>query len=193
VTLAARAASLLRDLAVAGLALAIAVLLQVTVAVDLEVLGGGADFVAVVVASLALLRGCEAGALAGFVGGLGLDALSGQPLGLAAFVYTGVGFAAGRVGERVHARAAVRPLLVAGLACALARVGVVLLGFLLGSDVSLNAGLSIGVVPVAAIGVLLAIPIHPLIRAGLSKPRPLPSPARPASSTESDGVPTLVA
>ena len=81
----------------------------------------------VVVVSLALLRGPEIGALAGFGAGLAVDALTWQPLGLAALVYCVVGYGAGRVGERVSDHAPVSPLVVVAIASLVARAGLVLL------------------------------------------------------------------
>jgi rod shape-determining protein MreD len=153
---------------VVGLALVLivpfAALLQVTVAIDFELLRGAPDFLAVVVVSLGLLRGPEAGAVAGFAGGLTFDALAWEPLGLAALVYALVGYAAGRYGERMPRHAPVRPLLAVAVGTVAARVGIVVLAFLLGIDVSWQDAFGAATITSAAETVLLAIPCYPLLR-----------------------------
>ena len=178
----------LRDVALLLAIMAVSVLLQVTVAVDLGVLRGYPDLVCIAVVGAALVRGCEIGALAGFGAGLLLDALTGQPLGLSALVYCLVGFAAGRFGERIGQRAVVRPLGVIALGTVMARAGVLLVAFLIGASPSLRPLLSIGPIPSAALDVLLAIPAYPAVRALLRRPPAVSTPA--AGSPE--GVSPLV-
>jgi rod shape-determining protein MreD len=162
---------LARDLLVCALAIVVAVLLQVTIAVDFSFLGGLPDLVCIAVISIALLRGPEAGAVAGFVAGFLLDAVSGQPLGLSSFVYTAVGYGAGRAGESVPDHAPVRPLVAMAVGAFVARAGVVALGAMIGSSVSVGEVLSIAAVPTAAITVLFAIPLYPVMRRALRRPR----------------------
>ena len=186
-----RAARVLRDVAVVAAIVVIAVLLQVTVAVDFELLGGAPDVVLVVVVGVALLRGAEVGALTGFFAGFLLDALTGQPMGLSSFVLTAVGFAAGRFGEKVPERAAVRPLGVVAVLSVVTRIGMLLLGVLIGSDATASEIVSIAVVPTAAFDVLIAIPVYPLIRRALRAPVPVPSTITPTTPPES-APPALV-
>jgi rod shape-determining protein MreD len=166
---------------VVGLALVLVVpfaaLLQVTVAIDFELLRGAPDFLAVVVVSLGLLRGPETGAVAGFAGGLTFDALAWEPLGLAALIYALVGYAAGRYGERMPRHASVRPLLAVAVGTVGARFGIVVLAFLLGIDVSWQDAFGAATFTSAAETVLLAIPCYPLLRRLAGTP---PSRAHPA-------------
>jgi rod shape-determining protein MreD len=86
------------------------------------------DLVLVAVVFVALPGGPVAGMLAGTVGGLAVDALSGGLLGSSALTKTLVGFAAGVLGTRLvvaraHGRAAL--VAVATLAHAVMRVGLV--------------------------------------------------------------------
>jgi rod shape-determining protein MreD len=186
-----------RSLVVALLALGLAVLFTASLAADANVFGGSPDLVCVVVVSLALLRGPEIGALAGFGAGLAVDALTWEPRGPAALVYCLVGYGAGRVGERVSDHAPVSPLVVVAVASLLARAGLVLFGFLLGSELSVPVGVSLGAFPSAALNVLLAIPLYALLRRGLRGPPPSPSPLPHLSinppSSESDDVPAVLA
>jgi rod shape-determining protein MreD len=154
-----------------------AALLQVTVAIDFELLRGAPDFLAVVVVSLGLLRGPEAGAIAGFAGGLTFDALAWEPLGLAALVYALVGYAAGRYGERMPRHASVRPLLAVAVGTVAARIGIVVLAFLLGIDVSWHDAIGAATISSAAETVLLAIPCYPLLRRLSGTPRARVHPA----------------
>jgi rod shape-determining protein MreD len=179
------------------IALWIAVLFNAGLAANTTLLGGAPDVVCVVVVSLALLRGPELGALAGFVAGLGVDALTWQPLGLAALVYCLLGYGAGRVGEQLSDHAPLSPLIIVAFATVLARGGLVLLGFLLGSELSVPAGASLTVIPAAALDVLLAIPLYALLRRGLRGPppalSPLPHLSTPPPTSETDDVPAVLA
>jgi rod shape-determining protein MreD len=186
-----RVTRVLRDAAVIAVLVVVAVLLQVTVAVDFELLSGAPDFVCVVLVSVALLRGAEVGALTGFCAGFLLDAVTGQPMGLSCFVLTAVGFAAGRFGEKVPERAAIRPLGVVAVLSVVTRIGMLLLGVLIASDITASQIVSIAVVPTAALDVLIAIPVYPLIRRALRAPLPVPTTIAPTTPPES-APPALV-
>lgn len=192
-----RAAAGLRVTVCAVVALWVAVLFNAGLAASSTLLGGAPDLVCVVVVSLALLRGPEWGALAGFVAGLGVDALTWQPLGLAALVYCLLGYGTGRIGEGLSDRAPLSPLIVIAIASLFARGGLVLLGFLLGSELSVPAGASLDAIPAAALDVLIAIPVYAILRRGLRPPPPTTSPlprlTPPASDTENDDVPAVLA
>jgi rod shape-determining protein MreD len=192
-----RVAAHVRLVIVALVALWIAVLFNAGLAANTTLLGGAPDLVCVVVVSLALLRGPELGALAGFVAGLGVDALTWQPLGLAALVYCLIGYSSGRFGEQLSDHAPLSPLIVVAFATLLARAGLVLLGFLLGSELSVPAGASLTVVPAIALDVLLAIPLYALLRRGLRGPPPAPNPlphlSTPPPMSETDDVPAVLA
>jgi rod shape-determining protein MreD len=187
----------LRVLLFALFALWIAVLFNSVLAANTTLLGGAPDLVCVIVVSIALLRGPELGALAGFAAGLGVDALTWQPLGLAALVYCLIGYGSGRVGEQLSDHAPLSPLIVIAFATLLARAGLVLLGFLLGSDLAVPAGASLTVVPSMALDVLLAIPLYAFLRRGLRgsppAPNPLPHLSTPTPTSETDDVPAVLA
>jgi len=63
------------------------VIMQVSVTPQLYPFGGGPDLVAILVVALALWRGLEIAAVAGFVGGLLLDAILFRHLGLTSLSY----------------------------------------------------------------------------------------------------------
>ena len=77
----------------------LAALFQVTIFTTLELFGGTADLLLVALIGIALLRGSVAGALAGFFGGLLLDVLTLDTLGVTALVLALAGFWTGRYGE----------------------------------------------------------------------------------------------
>jgi rod shape-determining protein MreD len=186
-----------RVVVVALVALWVAVLFNSALAANTTLLGGAPDLVCVAVVSIALLRGPESGALVGFIAGLGVDALTWQPLGLAALVYCLIGYGSGRVGEQLSDHAPLSPLVVVACATLLARAGLVLLGFLLGSQLSVPAGASLTVVPSMALDVLLAIPLYALLRRSLRGPprvmSSLPHLSTPTPTSETDDVPAILA
>jgi rod shape-determining protein MreD len=187
----------LRSFAVAIMAIGLAVLFAASLSAGTTLFGGAPDLVCVVVVSLALLRGPELGALAGFGAGLALDALTWQPLGLAALVYCIVGYSAGSLGERLSDHAPLSPLIVVAIESLVARIGLAVLGFLLGSALSVQEGFSLGALPSAALDVLLAIPLYALLRRGLRGPPrpapPLPHMSVPPTLSEPDDVPAILA
>lgn len=155
-----------------ALLVVIAVLLQVTIATDLDVLGGRPDLVVIVVTSLALLRGPLAGALAGFTGGFLVDALGLGVIGATSLTLTTVGFVVGMWGERLRDGAAVRPLLAIGAASLAAGVGELVVAVLVGSGPAVSPGLFLAVVPGSMLNVLLAIPLYPAIRFCMRRRQP---------------------
>jgi rod shape-determining protein MreD len=187
----------LRALVIAIVAIGLAVLFAASLSAGMTLFGGAPDLVCVVVVSLALLRGPELGAVAGFGAGLALDALTWQPLGLAALVYCLVGYSAGSLGERLSDHAPLSPLIVVAIESLLARAGLATLGFLLGSALSVQEGFSLGALPSAALDVLLAIPLYALLRRGLRGPprpaAPLPHMSVPSPVNEPDDVPAVLA
>ena len=86
----------------------VAALLQVTLVASLDVAGGAADVLLLSLLSIALLRGAVTGAVAGFFGGLIVDIVTLDTLGVTALLYALAGYWTGRYGEttgrdRAHA------------------------------------------------------------------------------------------
>ena len=156
----------------ATLLVLVAVLLQITVATDLDVLGGRPDLVVIVVVSIALLCGPLAGAVAGFAGGFLVDALGLGVIGATSLTLTSVGYAAGLWGERLREAAAVRPLLAIGAASLAAGIGELGVAVLVGSGPAVSPGLVLAVVPGSMLNVLFAIALYPLIRFCLRRRQP---------------------
>ena len=77
----------------------VAAMLQAVIVSSLVIGGGAPDLLLVVVISLGLLRGSIPGAVFGFAGGLVVDLLTLDTLGITSLVLTLAGFWAGRYAE----------------------------------------------------------------------------------------------
>jgi rod shape-determining protein MreD len=146
------------------------VVVQVSVTPQFYPLGGGPDLVAILVVALALWRGLELAAVAGFAGGFLLDALLYQHLGMTSLAYLACAWAVttfsgrGEAGAGMLEPAPPRPLpwVIAGaLLVEIALVAVeVLLGY--GYDIGYLAWHQI--VPSILQTTLLALILLPLLR-----------------------------
>jgi rod shape-determining protein MreD len=85
---------------VLGVALLIAIYLEVALAIDSRVLGAVPDLALVVIVAIALRHGAVWGAVAGFAAGLLIDIAVQAPLGASSLVLTPVGWAAGAWADR---------------------------------------------------------------------------------------------
>jgi rod shape-determining protein MreD len=170
------------DAAVYGLALPLAVLLQLSIASDLSLVAGAPDLVLIVVCGIALARGPAIGCVAGFAAGLALDVLAQHALGRDALVYCVAGYALGAAGEKLRPPAQVRSLLLVAVATVLVRIAEGGIAFLLGSDGALGRAFGVQLIAAPAASVLFAIPLLALLRFALgykAPPRrqfPLPEP-----------------
>ncbi len=152
-----------------GVLVFVAALLQVTLVASLDVAGGSADVLLLAVVAVALLRGSVAGAVAGFFGGLLVDVMTLDTLGVWALLYALVGYWIGRYGEttgRDRSHAALVSALVATIAIAYAGYG---LHFVLGEEVSGRRVLFDALLPALLLNLLLGRPVHSLCRAVLAR------------------------
>jgi rod shape-determining protein MreD len=142
----------------------LAVLLQIMFVSELEVASGHPDLVLVALVAVALRRGPLLGAAVGFWAGFLLDLAAFETLGLTALLLTLAGYGAGRLGE-VMSKSSPHPPLIA---VALATVGVLLgsafLHFVLGTTASASALFGRVLLPTLALNLLLAWPVHRLVR-----------------------------
>lgn len=148
----------------------VASILQVTLFASIDVAGGTADVLVLSLLAVALLRGATAGAVAGFCGGLLIDVMTLDTLGVSALLYALAGYWAGRYGEttgRDRGHAPVLAVVVATIAIAFAGLG---LHFLLGEDVSARRALFEALLPGLALNLLLVGPFWALSRAVLRRP-----------------------
>jgi rod shape-determining protein MreD len=148
----------------------VAALVQVTLVASLDIAGGTADVLLLALLAIALLRGAVAGAVAGFFGGLLLDVLTLDTLGVSALLYALAGYWTGRYGEttgRDRAHAPLLAVLVVTIAIAFAGLG---LHALLGEDVSARRALFEALLPGLALNLLLGGPVWALSRTVLRPP-----------------------
>jgi len=142
----------------------VAALLQ-TVVFSSFVLGGGApDLLLVTVVALGLLRGAVPGAFLGFAGGLVVDFLTLDTLGITSLVLTLAGFWAGRYGETTGRDRRVAPLVAVGVITVLAGVFACVLHYMLGDDVDARYALLTALAPTFLANLVLALPVYALVR-----------------------------
>jgi rod shape-determining protein MreD len=154
--------------AVAGVVF-VAAILQAALFSSLDVFGGTADVLLLVLIGVALPRGAVTGAVAGFFGGMLIDVLTLDTLGVSALLYALAGYWTGRYGEttgRDRAHAPLLAVLVVTILVAYAGFG---LHFLLGDDVSARRALLETLVPGLGLNLLLAAPVFALCRAVLRR------------------------
>lgn len=146
-----------------------AALLQVTLVASLDLAGGSADVLLLAAVSIGLLRGAVVGTVAGFFGGLLVDVVTLDTLGVSALLYALVGYWVGRYGDttgRDRSHALLVSVLVATLAIAYAGYG---LHFVLGEEVSGRRVLVDALLPALLLNLLLCRPVHGVCRAALGR------------------------
>jgi rod shape-determining protein MreD len=155
----------------AGLALLLCVLLEVTVMPYVRVAEGIPDLVAAAVVSLGVMRGPLVGGVSGFAGGLLLELTAPVgTLGVLAVLYLAVGWFAGRYTERPEGGTLLVPLGLSVLAAGFVQVAYAGMHVLLGETVP--AAFLVGhiVVPQMALTALLAPPVLLVMRRILGSP-----------------------
>jgi rod shape-determining protein MreD len=142
----------------------VAALLQAGVMSSTLVFGGAPDLLLVVVVALGLLRGSVVGAVFGFGGGLVVDVLTLDTLGITSLVLTLAGFWAGRYGETTGRGRASAPLLAVGVITVLAGIFGFALHYMLGEEVVARQALVTALIPAVFLNLVLAFPVHRLAR-----------------------------
>jgi len=112
-----------------------------------------------------LLRGSVVGAASGFAGGLVVDLLTLDTLGITSLVLTLAGFWAGRYGETTARGRRVAPLVAVGVITVLAALFSVVLHYMLGDEVDARQALVSSLAPELVLNLLLALPVYALLRA----------------------------
>lgn len=143
----------------------VAALLQVVTVSSLVIAGGAPDLLLVVVVALGLLRGSVPGAVLGFVGGVVVDLVTLGTLGVSSLILTLAGFWAGRYGETTGRDRRFAPVLAVGTITVLAAAFGYVLHYLLDEDVVASHALVTALVPTLVLNVVLALPVHALVRA----------------------------
>ena len=142
----------------------VAAMLQGVLVTSIVIGGGAADLLLVVVVALGMLRGSVPGAVYGFFGGLVLDLLTLNTLGLTSLVLTLAGFWAGRYAETTGAGRRLAPLIAVGVITALAGFFAFVLHYLLDEDVVARAALLTALAPMVVLNLALALPVYALVR-----------------------------
>ncbi|KAA0269777.1 MAG: rod shape-determining protein MreD [Acidobacteria bacterium] len=141
-----------------------AVLLQVGFFSQVPLLGSVANLLPVVVVALGLLGGAVSGAVAGFATGLLVDAMIGGTPGVASLALMAAGYLAGRWREGYDIVSSLVPPLLTGALTALAALIYAALSLTLGIEAPVSVLALREVVVQGLLGVLLAIPVFPLVR-----------------------------
>jgi rod shape-determining protein MreD len=151
----------------AGLAIALAVLLQGTLFARLPLPGGSPNVALLLVLALALAGGASVGLGCGFAAGLVLDVMSDHPVGVLALCLALVGFAVGLL-QTDPDRSVFWPMVVVAVAAAAAQLLFAALAGLLGA----GGGAALGQLPATvAYDVLLTPFVVPVVAAAERKVR----------------------
>lgn len=142
----------------------VAALLQVVIVSSLVISGGAPDLLLVVVVAIGLLRGSVPGAVLGFVGGLVVDLVTLGTLGVTSLILTLAGFWAGRYAETTGRDRRLAPVIAVGTITMLAAVFGYVLHYLLDEEVVASHALVTALVPALVLNVVLALPVHALVR-----------------------------
>jgi len=148
----------------------VAVLLQATIFASLDVLGGTPDVLLLALLGIALLRGSITGAVAGFSGGLLLDVVTLDTLGLTALILALAGYWAGRYGETTGRGRAHAPILSVIVVTILVALLGFFLHFLLGEEVSVRRALVEALVAGLGLNLIFGGPVFALCRSLLERP-----------------------
>ncbi len=148
----------------------VAAMLQAVIVSSLVMGGGAPDLLLIVVISVGLLRGSIPGAVFGFAGGLVVDLLTLETLGITSLVLTLAGFWAGRYVETTGHGRRVAPLLAVGVITVLAGAFAFVLHYMLGADVVARHALVTSLAPTLLLNLVLALPVYALVRASVREP-----------------------
>lgn len=140
------------------------VIVQLSFFSAVPLLGSVANVVPVVVVALGLLGGAVPGTAAGFAAGLLLDALLGGTLGVSSLSLMAAGYLAGRWREGYDIVSSMVPPLLTGVLCALAAFTFAAIQLTLGVDAPVSILALREIIVQGLLGVVLAVPLFPLIR-----------------------------
>lgn len=148
----------------------VAAMLQAVIVSSLVIGGGAPDLLLIVAVSLGLLRGSILGAVSGFAGGLVVDLLTLETLGITSLVLILAGFWAGRYAETAGRGRRLAPLVAVGVITVLAGVFGFVLHYMLGMEVVARQALLTALAPTLLLNLLLALPVYALVRASVREP-----------------------
>lgn len=142
----------------------VAAMLQVVIVSSIVISGGAPDLLLVVVVAIGLLRGSIPGAILGFAGGIVVDLVTLETLGLSSLVLTLAGFWAGRYAETTGRDRRFAPVIAVGTITVLAAAFGFVLHYLLAEDVVARHALVTSLAPAFVLNLALALPVYALVR-----------------------------
>lgn len=148
----------------AAVAVFVAAMLQTVIVSSLVVGGGTPDVLLVVVVALGLVRGAVPGAVFGFMGGVMVDLVTLDTMGITSLVLTLAGFWAGRYGETTGRDRRFAPVIAVGAITVLAGLFGFVLHYMLGEEVVARHVLVTALAPAFVLNLALALPVHALVR-----------------------------
>ena len=151
-----------------GLVFLLALLVQLTVFVDVRIAGVAPELLALVAVIAGFFVGPERGPVIAFAAGLLWDIYLPTPLGVSAITFAVVAFAVGSLNEGLFHDTRGQLVAVCGLASAAAVVGYALLGSIVGESGLIGTQMLVVAVLVGAINAVLAPLAAPLMAWALS-------------------------
>jgi rod shape-determining protein MreD len=148
----------------ATLVVFVAAMLQVVIVSSLVIGGGAPDVLLIVVVALGLARGAVPGAVFGFTGGLVVDLVTLDTMGITSLVLTLAGFWAGRYGETTGRDRRFAPVIAVGTITLLAGLFGYVLHYMLGEEVVARHALVTALMPAFVLNLALALPLRALVR-----------------------------
>ena len=142
----------------------VAAMLQTVIVSSLVAGGGTADVLLVVVVALGLVRGAVPGAVFGFMGGVMVDLVTLDTMGITSLVLTLAGFWAGRYGETTGRDRRFAPVIAVGAITVLAGLFGFVLHYMLGEEVVARHALVTALAPAFVLNLALALPVHAVVR-----------------------------
>ena len=134
-------------------------ILEVSMGPQLTAAPGGPDLLVVLVVAVALLRGVEWAAATGFAGGLLVDAMLFEPLGVTSLLLVLTAVAASAVAGRLDRKGMSRAFVLVVVAAPLVQIGHGLLAALLGDGYPASFVVRDAVVPTTVQTAVLALPL----------------------------------
>ncbi len=169
-----------------GLALVLAVVLQLSTFSQMPILGGQFDIVVLVVAAVAYYAGAIPGCAVGFAAGFLLDLLSGATMGASSLVLTAVGYGIGRFSEVRDPSHGLLPLAVGAVATGAWVLAFAAVSFMLDVGATVSPLVLRDMLVTVLLNTLLALPVFigcrkllrpvlavdPLVRSARRRPPP---------------------
>jgi rod shape-determining protein MreD len=147
-----------------ALLIVLGVVLQLSFFSRISVFGTSPNLLPVLVVCLGLLGGAVVGAVCGFAAGLLVDSALLQTLGVSSLVLLTAGYLAGRYREGFDISNPLIPLAVAGGLTLFAASGFAAVQLMLGVEAPISLLVLRELVVQTILGVLLALPVYPLVR-----------------------------